>query len=71
MHILADSGRGRGSIAEKADGSNGYIVPFLTFDDPRRAWEEDRAYWTFGETTNSGVLELRSAHARSSAAGSS
>ena len=43
MHILADSGRGRGYIAEKADGSNGYIEPFLTFDDPRRAWEEDKA----------------------------
>ena len=30
-----ESGRGRYSIAEKADRSNGTIMPFVTFDDPR------------------------------------
>ena len=34
--ILAQSGRGNPSMAEKADGSNGTIVPFVTSDDPRR-----------------------------------
>ena len=37
--ILAESGRGRCSIAEKEDGSNGTIVPFVTSDDPGRAHE--------------------------------
>ena len=37
--ILAESGRGRRSIAEKADGSNGAIVPFVTSDDSRRDHE--------------------------------
>ena len=37
--ILAESGRGRWSVAEKADGSNGTIVPFVTSDDPRHAHE--------------------------------
>ena len=37
--ILAESGRGRWSVAEKADGSSGTIVPFVTSDDPRRAYE--------------------------------
>ena len=37
--ILAQSGTGRRSIAEKEDGSNGTIVPFVTSDDPRRAHE--------------------------------
>ena len=37
--ILAESDRGRRSIAEKEDGSNGTIVPFVTSDDPRRAHE--------------------------------
>ena len=37
--MLAESGRGNPSIAEKADGSNGTIVPFVTSDDPRRAHE--------------------------------
>ena len=31
---LAESGRGRCSIAEKEDESNGTIVPFVTYDDP-------------------------------------
>ena len=35
MH-LAQSGTGNPSIAEKEDGSNGTIVPFVTFDDSRR-----------------------------------
>ena len=30
------SGRGRRSMAEKADRSNGSIVPFVTSDDSRR-----------------------------------
>ena len=34
--ILAESGRGRLSMAEKAVGSNGTIVPFVTSDDSRR-----------------------------------
>ena len=34
--ILAESGRGRRSIAEKEDRSNSTIVPFLTSDDSRR-----------------------------------
>ena len=34
--ILAESGRGTPSMAEKADGSNGTIVPFITFDNSRR-----------------------------------
>ena len=33
--ILPKSGRGRRSIAEKEDGSNGTIVPFVTFNDSR------------------------------------
>ena len=37
--MLAESGRDRCSVAEKADGSNGTIVPFVTSDDPRRAHE--------------------------------
>ena len=37
--ILAECGRGRRSIAEKADGSNGTIVPFVTSDDSRRDHE--------------------------------
>ena len=35
--IPAESGRR--SIAEKEDGSNGTIMPFVTSDDPRRAHE--------------------------------
>ena len=34
--ILAESGRGRPSMAEKADRLNGTIVPFFTSDDSRR-----------------------------------
>ena len=34
--ILVESGRGRRYIAEKEDGSNGTIVPFITSDDSRR-----------------------------------
>ena len=34
--ILAESGRGRRSIAEKEERSNGTIVPFVTFNDSRR-----------------------------------
>ena len=34
--ILAESGRGRPSIADKADGLNGTIMPFVTSDDSRR-----------------------------------
>ena len=34
--MLAESGRGNPSMAEKADGSNGTIVPFVTSDDLRR-----------------------------------
>ena len=34
--MLAESGRGNPSMAEKADGSNGTIVPFVTSDDSRR-----------------------------------
>ena len=34
--ILAESGRGRQSMAENADGSNGTIVPFVTYDHSRR-----------------------------------
>ena len=37
--MLAESGRYRSYMAEKADGSNGTIVPFVTSDDPRRASE--------------------------------
>ena len=37
--MLAESGRVNPSMAEKADGSNGTIVPFVTSDDPRRAHE--------------------------------
>ena len=37
--ILAESGRGRHSIAEKEDKSNGTIVPFVTSDDLRRDHE--------------------------------
>ena len=37
--ILAQSGRGRRSLAEKEDGSNGTIMPFVTSDDPGRAHE--------------------------------
>ena len=33
---LTESGRGRHSIAEKADGLNGTIVPFVTSDNSRR-----------------------------------
>ena len=33
--ILAESGRGKGCMAEKADGSNGTIVPFVISDDSR------------------------------------
>ena len=33
--MLAESGRGRPSMAEKAEGSNGTIVPFVTSDDSR------------------------------------
>ena len=33
--ILAESGRGRRSIAEKEDGSNGTIVHFVTSDKSR------------------------------------
>ena len=35
----AESGRIRCSVAEKADGSNDTIVPFVTSDEPRRAHE--------------------------------
>ena len=34
--MLAESGRGNSSMAEKADGSNGTIVPFVTSDNSRR-----------------------------------
>ena len=34
--MLAESGRDNPSMAEKADGSNGTIVPFVTSDDSRR-----------------------------------
>ena len=34
--MLAQSGTGNPSMAEKADGSNGTIVPFVTSDDSRR-----------------------------------
>ena len=34
--MLAESGRDRCPVAEKADGSNGTIVPFVTSDDSRR-----------------------------------
>ena len=37
--ILVESGRGRCSVAEKEDVSNGTIVPFVTSDDPRRSHE--------------------------------
>ena len=37
--ILAESGRGRSSIAEKEGGSNGTMVPFVTSDDSRRDHE--------------------------------
>ena len=37
--MLAESGRGRRSIAEKEDGSNGTIMPFVTSDDSRRDHE--------------------------------
>ena len=37
--ILAESGRGRRSIAGKEDGSNGTIVPFVTYDNSRRDHE--------------------------------
>ena len=37
--IPAESGRVSCSIAEKEDGSNGTIVPFVTSDDPRSAHE--------------------------------
>ena len=37
--ILAESGRGRRSIAEMEDGSNGTIVPFVTYNDSRRDHE--------------------------------
>ena len=33
--ILAERGRGRRSVAEKEDGSNGTIVPFVTSDNSR------------------------------------
>ena len=35
IFILAESGRGRRSIAEKEDGLIGTIVPFVTSDDSR------------------------------------
>ena len=36
LYILAESGRGKHYIAEKADGSNSTIVPFVTSDNSKR-----------------------------------
>ena len=39
IFILAECGRGRRSIAEKEDGWNGTIVPFVTSDNSRHDHE--------------------------------